>query len=256
MRFPILFLALAAAASAWAGEGCWYFDIHTVAPTFTGHCKGIQDGSAVQFDLVNDLALARTGTPPGASIEYQGSRFALELSMDRQDYGGSNTLNQTVQIGGQTFSAQARLTSTLKVNAYTGNGTIRIFRWPSAWIGLDLGVEITTVDLDATAENHLLGAPATAIFKYPLRMPQLGPAAGFKAFGNRLVARGHYHFLAYQGATYHHAGADVRYFPLPWLGIRAFVSGEGWRVPDNSIAQNLEIGLERNGAGFGLVARF
>ena len=257
MRTSLTLLALVAAVPVWASDpGSWNFDIHSFGPTLTGHYNGTQDGNPVHFDLVNDLALAKTGTPSGASIEYQGPRFALELSMDDQKYAGSNTIQQQVQIGGQTWNAQALITSSLKVTTYTGNWTIRFFKWPTAWIGLDLGVETTAVDLNASGVNYLIGTPATAIFKFPLPMPQLGPSAGFRAFDNRLVVRGHYHYLDYKGATYHHFGADARLFLLKWLGVRAFMANEGWKVPDNSVAKDLEIGLDRNGAGFGVVARF
>ena len=257
MRSTLLLLALVAATPVLASEpGYWYFDVHEVGPTFTGHYKGTQNSQPVDFDLVGDLGLAKTTTKPGGSIEYQGPRFGLELSMDEQDYGGSNTINRNIVIGGQTYNAQALVTSSLKMTCYTGNWTIRVFKWPDFWIGLDLGAEVTAIDLNASGVNYLLGVPATAVFKSPLPMPQLGPSAGFKVFGDRLVARAHYHFLDYKGASYHHTGADVRFFPLKWLGVRAFVANESWKVPDNSVAKDLEIGLDRSGAGFGVVARF
>jgi len=258
MRILVVTAALLAAlpALAQANGGVWYLDVHRVAPTLEGHYKGTQNGNAVDFDLVNDLGLAKDSTQAGVALEYQGPRFGLELSAESQNYVGSSVLNRQVTISGQTYDAEAQVNSTIKVTNYTFNWTIRFIRTPGAWLGLDLGVLGTALDLNATGYNYLGATPAMAHFKSGLPMPQVGPSVGFTSLGGRFALRGYYHFLDYKGATYHHAGGDLRYFPLNWLGVRAFVSTESWKVPANSVAKDLDIGLDRSGTGFGVVLRF
>ena len=239
-----------------AGGGAWYVDIHHVAPTLEGHYKGTQDGQPVNFDIAGDLGLAKDSTPLGLGLEYQGPRFGLEFSVESQNYAGRNVLNRDITISGETYNAQETVFSTVKTTTYTGNWTIRFMRTPGFWLGLDLGVRGTTLDLHASANNYLLNMPAVAQFKSGLPMPQVGPSAGYYGLDGRLVARAFYHYLGYQGASYHHAGGDLRFFPLKWLGVRAFVDSEGWKVPDNTLSKNLEIGLDRTGAGFGVVVKF
>lgn len=257
MRILVASAVLAASlpALAQADGGAWYLDVHRVAPTLSGHYKGTQDGQPVDFDLQNDLGLTKDNTVVGGSLEYQGPRFGLELSLEGQNYAGDTLLNRPITISGTTYQTQARVTTTLKTLTYTGNWTIRFVRSPGPWIGLDLGVRATTVDLKAHGDTYLTGA-ADARFKSPLPMPQIGPSVGLNTFEGKLVARAYYHYLAYKGATYHHAGADVRIFPLKWLGVRAFYDDESWKVPDNTLSKDLEIGLDRKGAGFGVVVRF
>ncbi len=257
MRALILTAAVAAAPAICQAEGgVWYLDVHRVSPTLEGHFKGTQDGEPVDFDIVKDLALAKKGSKLGGSLEYQGPRFGLELSVEAQDYAGSNLLSRDVTISGETYHAQAQVVTSVKLVTYTFNWTIRFVRTPGAWLGLDLGVRGASLDLDAAGTDYLASQTRTASFKSGLPMPQVGPSAGYTGLDGRLALRGYYHLLAYKGATYHHAGGDVRFFPLKWLGVRAFFANETWKVPDNSLAKDLEIGLDRSGAGFGAVIKF
>lgn len=258
MRSQIVLAALVAALPVFAqdGGGAWYLDAHRVAPTLEGHYLGVQDGQPVSFDLVKDLGLTKDKTTVGVGLEYQGPRFGLEVSVESQNYVGSSVLTRDVTISGETYNAQATLNSTVKVVNYTGNWTIRFVRSPGFWIGLDLGARGTSLDLNAVGQNYLTNTPIAAHFKSGIPMPQVGPSLGYTAFGGRLAARAFYHYLAYKGASYHNAGGDVRFFPLSWVGVRAFTSTEGWKLPNNSVAKNLEVGLDRSGTGFGVVLKF
>lgn len=258
MRFSVLTAVFFAVVPAAAQEarGFWNLDVHRVAPSLSGTYNGTQDGKAVNFDIQNDLALTKDTTPLGASLEYQGPRFALAVSYDAQNYVGANVIQRDVTISGQTYHAQATVDTRLKVTNFSGLWTVRFMRTPGFWIGLDLGVRGTALQLDATGSEYLASNTLAASFKSGLPMPQVGPSAGYTGFGGRLVIRGNYHYLAYKGATYHFTEGDIRFFPLDWLGVRAFVQGESWKVPDNSLAKDLDITLDRSGAGFGLVAKF
>jgi hypothetical protein len=65
-----------------------------------------------------------------------------------------------------------------------------------------------------------------------------------------------FHLLGYKGATYRHAGADLRFFPISWLGVRAYFDNEHFRVPKGSIKDDLDILLDRSGTGLGIVFRY
>ncbi len=257
MRTLVLSAAILAALPASAqSRGAWFLDLHRVAPTLEGSYTGMQDGKPVNFDIVKDLALAKDSTRVGVALEYQGPRFGLELSAESQDYAGSNLISRDVTISGQTWNAQATVATSVKMTNYTGNWTIRFMRTPGFWIGADLGVRGTVLDLNATGTSYLTGVTSKASFKSGLPMPQVGPSVGYYGLDGRLVLRGFYHYLGYKGARYHHAGADVRYFPLDWLGVRVFTSGESWKVPSDTISKDLAITLDRSGTGFGLVLKF
>jgi hypothetical protein len=258
MRSLVLTAALVASLPALAQDahGSWYLDVHQVSPTLEGNYKGTQDNKPVDFDLVNDLGLAKNGNSPGFALEYQGPRFGLELSMESQKYLGSKVINREITISGQTFSAQALVDSNIKATNYTFNWTIRLMRTPGFWLGIDLGVRGTSLDVHAKATNYMFNQEDSADFKSGLPMPQVGLSTGYTALEGRLAIRAFYHYLGYKGATYHNAGGDVRYFPLSWLGVRAFTNSESWKVPTDSISKDLNINLDRAGTGFGLVFKF
>jgi hypothetical protein len=249
-------LLAALPAFAQGVESHWYLDVHRFTPTMTGHFDGISNNQPIDVDLQNDLALEKDKTKIGYGAEYQGTRFGLELSRDEQDYAGTNKISRAITINGQTFAASTLVTSSLKATNNTLNWTIRAVTWPHFWAGLDLGARATQLQLDATGVEPFTGVNAAADYKITLPIPQVGPSLGIVAFDGRLVAKGMVHVLAYKGANYIHTGVDLRFFPISWLGVRAFFDDEHFRVPDNSIKDNLDILLDRKGTGFGIVARF
>ena len=252
----VLCLAAALPVAGQAPKAAWYFGLQHVAPTFEGHFEGIQDDKPILIDLQNDLAIGKDSTKLGFALEYQGPRFGVEFAMDEQDYKGANTINRKITISGQDYNAGAYVTTDLKIKNYTFNWTIRALKFERAWIGVDLGARVWDMDLKALGNEPFTGVSASAVEKFPIPIPQIGLATGFQAFDGQLVAKGYYHTLFYAGANYNHLGADVRYFPLKWLGVRAFVDKETLDVPKGSIKDDLEIRLDRNGVGFGVMVRF
>jgi len=231
--------------------------LHRVGPTFEGHFNGVQDSKPLVVDLQTDFGLQKDASKIGGSLEYQGPRFGVEFSGQEQDYRGHNFIQKDVQLNGSTFHAGATVDSTVRLKDYTFNWTIRALKWPQFWIGVDLGARVWDLEMTASAYEPLTTAyvpPVTE--KVPLPIPQIGLSTGFDAFGKRIVAKGFYHILSYKGASYHHAGADVRYFPVRWLGIQVFTDTESFDVPKGSIKDDLEVRLDRQGTGFGLVLRF
>jgi hypothetical protein len=258
MRLSTACLVLLSAlpACAQGAESHWYLDVHRFTPTLTGHYNDTSGGNPVAVDFQNDLALAKDQAKVGYGLEYQGPRFGLAFSSDEEDYAGRHTIAEKIVINNQTFNANTLVTSSLKATNYNLNWTIRAFRWPQFWLGLDLGARATQLKLDATGVEPFTGVTASAAYKTTLPIPQVGPSLGFTGFHNRLVARASYHLLAYKGCTYSHTSADLRIFPLSWLGIMVFADDEHARVPQGSIKSTLDATLDRSGTGLGIVARF
>jgi hypothetical protein len=258
MRFPLACLVLVTALPAFAQgtESHWYLDVHRFTPSLTGYFNGTSDGQPMDVDLQGDLGLEKSSTKIGFGAAYEGTRFGLEISRDEQDYAGLATMHRNVTINGQTFNANAVVTSSFKATNNNLNWTIRALKWPQFWIGLDLGARATQVQLDASAVEPFTGVNATADYKTTLPIPQIGPSLGFTGLNGRLVGRASYHLLEYKGCSYGHTGIDLRVFPISWLGIMAFYDNEHFRVPQGSVASNLDALLDRNGMGFGVVARF
>jgi hypothetical protein len=252
----VLALLIALPACAQGVERFWYVDVHRFAPDLGGHFQGVSDGNPIHVDFRADLALSRAPSKPGASVEYQGPRFGLELSGDVQSYAGSNVIPANIAIEGQTYLANTLVTSSVRATNWNGNWTIRYLTWPQFWLGADLGLRYTTLNLETSGSNGFSGVAATANYRSTLPIPQLGPSLGFSAMGGQLVGRGMVHLLAFKGATYTHLGADLRYFPVSWLGLRVFADSERLRVPDGSIKSDLDLTLDRSGTGIGIVARF
>jgi len=258
MRTTLATLVLLSALPALAQgmEKHWYADVHWYRPSLDGHYDDLSGSSPISVDLKDDLALGRQGSHPGFGLEYQGPRFGVELSRDQQDYSGRNRVSRDITIDGQTFSASTVVTSSLKATTTTFNWTIRCFTLPEFWIGLDLGGQALETEIRASGEDPLSATTTTADYKTTFPVPQIGPSLGFVAAGGRLVGRGMYHFLAYKGCTYNNFGADLRYFPISWLGMRVFAESERFRVPKDSLKNNLDARLDRSGVGLGIVARF
>lgn len=251
-------LALLAALPALAQgmEKHWYADVHWYRPTLEGHYDDLSGSNPISVDLKDDLALARKGAHAGFGLEYQGPRFGVEFSRDQQDYAGRNQVSRDIVVNGQTFTANTVVNSSMKVTTTALNWTIRCYTTPSFWIGLDLGARALETEIHANGVNALTAVQASANYKTTFPVPQIGPSLGFVAADGKLVGRALYHLLAYKGCTYNHFGADLRFFPISWLGLRAFGDVERFRVPRNSIKNDMDARLDRSGLGLGVVARF
>lgn len=259
MNRTALALALAPCLPLLSGDPdrTFQIDLHRVAPTFEGHFKGMQDGKPLRVDLQEDFGLQKDSTKPGLGLEYQGPRFGVEFSGEEQDYRGHNFIQKDVQINGTTFHAGAMVDSNVKLRDYTFNWTIRALARPQFWIGIDLGARVWDLEMTASAYEPLTTAYVAPVTeKVPLPIPQIGLSSGFNALDKRIVAKAYYHLLSAKGATYHHAGADLRCFPLRWLGVRVFTETQKLDVPNGSVKDDLEILLNRQGTGFGIVLRF
>ena len=236
--------------------GPWSVDVHSWSGTLSGHYLGMQDSQPFDVDLKNDLALASQKAQVGFGLEYQGHRFGLEVSSDGQTYQGVNTISKVVTINGQSFNVGARVNSTVKSQTTVFNWTIRALSFEHVWAGFDLGVRQTSLEIQASAYSALVSSTASADYKANYPIPQVGVAAGFNLFSGRLVGRAYYHTLAYSGASYNVQGVDLRFFPVSWVGVKAFAASAKLTVPQGSIKNDADIALDESGSGFGVVFRF
>lgn len=260
MRSALPLLLCATALTADEPAGKWNMGLQAFGPTLTGVFHGLVDGQMIDFDIEKDLRLTKDKATPGIFLEYQGRRFGLALSADGQDYQGHAVLTRPVNLGGTTYPATFTVDSKLQLKSYELNWTIRAFVWEYAWIGVDLGLHGWNMDLSASGTgpdpNTGQTVTRTSSEQVPVPIPQIGLSAGGRALGDRLVFRASYHLLSRNGASYRRTQGDVRFFPLSWLGVRAFVDNETFDVPKGSVQDDLRLDLTRSGAGFGVVFRF
>ena len=141
----------------------------------------------------------------------------------------------------------------MKLASVDGIWTIKFVRGSDAWVGLDLGVQSWKIDMDATDFSGAI-PPASTSITAPI--PQIGLSAGGRGFNGGIEAKAYVHYLTYKQAKYTMLGADLRYFPVRWFGLRAFYEGSTFDVPQGSVKDDLEFKLDRKGVGFGGVFRF
>ena len=232
------------------------FGLQSYGPTLSGHFSGIQDGQPISLDLDSDLGLAKDTTSVGGFLDYQGPRFAFQVSSASNEYRGDQVLNRQITLNGTAYNANDRVFSHVKLSSVDGTWTIKLVRGQSAFLGLDLGVQVWKIDLDVHDLPPSPATPSYASTSVTAPIPQFGLSAGVKAFGDRLEAKAYYHYLGYKSATYTRPGVDVRFFPVHWFGLRAFYDGGTFDVPQGSVKNDLEFKLDRKGGGFGVVIRF
>ncbi|MDR3683796.1 MAG: hypothetical protein P4L11_08705 [Geothrix sp.] len=230
----------------------WTLGGQVYGPTLTGHFNGTISGQAIGLNLDSDLGLGKDKTTPGFFIDYQGPRFAFQLSNGSAEYRGDRTLTQQITLNGKTFSQSDRVQSHVKLATVDGIWTIKFVKGSDAWLGLDLGAQVWKLDMDATDLTN----PATASTNVSVPIPQIGLSAGGRGLDGGLEAKAYVHYLGYKQAKYTLLGADLRYFPVRWFGLRAFYEGSSFDVPKGSVKDDLAFQLDRKGFGFGGVFRF
>jgi hypothetical protein len=234
-------------------ERTWSLGGQVYGPTLTGHFQGVQDGQPLALDLDSDLGLGKDKVTPGFFLNYQGPRFLFQVSNGTTEYRGDRVITRTVTVNGQDYTAGTRVQSHVKLASVDGIWTIKFTRGNDAWVGLDLGVQSWTLDLDASDASGII-APASTRVTAPI--PQIGLSAGGRSSGGGFEGKAYVHYLGYKQAKYTLLGADVRFFPVSWFGLRAFYEGGSFDVPKGSVKDDLEFKLDRKGVGFGGVFRF
>ncbi len=233
----------------------WSLGGQVYGPTLTGHFQGVQSGQPISVDLDSDLGLSKDKTTPGFFLDYQGPRFAFQISNGTAEYRGDRVVTQPVTVNGQTFSVGTEVQSHVKLASVDIIWTTKFAGGQDAWLGFDLGAQIWTIDMDANS-GPTSGSAIQASTRVTAPIPQLGLSAGGRGFNGGLEAKVYIHYLGYKQAKYTMVGADLRYFPVRWFGLRAFYEGSSFDVPKGSLKDDLEFKLDRKGVGFGGVFRF
>ena len=234
----------------------WTLGAQTFSPTLTGHFQGVQDGLPILVDLDADLGLGKDKAVPGFFLDYQGPRFAFQVTSGTTEYRGDRVVNRTVTINGVPYTAGSRVQSHVKLASIDGTWTIKYISDPAGWLGIDLGVQAWTLDMDAYGTAPVPGAALASNTRVTAPIPQIGLSGGTRGFNGAIEAKAYVHYLGYKQAKYTLTGADVRVFPVSWFGLRAFYESGSFDVPKGSVKDDLELQLERKGVGFGAVVRF
>lgn len=224
-------------------------------PALTGHFLGVQDGQQIDVNLNSDLGLGKDKTTPGFFLDYQGPRFGFQVSGGAADYRGNQMVSRPVTINGTIYPINSQVLSHVKLASLDGTWTIKLISESNAWIGLDLGAQVWTVDLDAivTPPSSASQTESTQV-KAPI--PQVGLSGGSRGYNGAIESKIYFHYLGYKQAKYTMYGLDLRIFPVSWFGLRAFYDAGKLDVPKGSIKDDLELQLERKGLGLGAVLRF
>src|ERR1035438_7263798 len=181
--------------------GHWNFGIIRQAPDFTGNYAKTGESS---WDTARDLGLGKDSTGVGVLLDYEGRRFLLHMGTYSQNYAGDSNPTIPVTINNQTFNANARLQSKIKLQDYELDWTIKLWRWDAAYIGLDLGFNAWKLDVSAlgTATSNGVTATQSESDSVTVPIPQIGLSAGGH-FGSNVDVRGYYNLLSKSGASYH-----------------------------------------------------
>lgn len=256
VRIPLLCatLPLLAQAPSAPQGGRWTLGAQRLAPDLSGSVYIQNSGSTSSFDLQRDLNLGKDFTLTGFLAGYEGPRFLLQVSSTGERYEGRNILTSAATVNGITYTVGTDLHSRLKVAATDLTWVIKVLRWDQAYLGVDLGANLWKLEVDATGTSG--GSTQSAHDDLTAPIPQLGASAGAHLFGGVLDLRGSYHFLNKSGASYHHAVAEARAYPLRWLGVRVFLEDEKLDVPKDSLSSDFALNVDRKGTGLGLVFRF
>jgi hypothetical protein len=208
------------------------------------------------LDLDGDLGLGKDKTTPGLFLDYQGPRFGFQVSNGAAEYRGDRVVSRTITLNGTNYTAGTRVQSHVKLASMDGIWTIKFVRDTDVWLGLDLGVQAWTLDMDAIGTPPLPATPVSASTRVTAPIPQIGLSGGSRGFNGAVESKAYIHYLGYKQAKYTLFGADLRIFPVSWFGLRVFYEGGSFNVPKGSIKDDLEFKLDRKGVGLGAVVRF
>jgi hypothetical protein len=252
-RSAALLLALTMVSQA--QDGRWSVGIYTGAPDLKGRMKDWTDPDFRNFDLHNDFDLTSDKIGLGFHMEYLGKKLGFSLDYAVQDYAGLSRIDRTIKIGNVELMVGLDVKSSLENSAFDFTGIYKVWQGDKAWAGFNIGVQGWYLDLNAEGTSGLV-EPVAAFETFVVPIPPIGVSGGYEALQDRLVLSGKAQFLTFKGASCTRYTADARYYIMPSLGIRAFVDAQRLDAPKDSIVSDIELKLDRNIVGFGVVARW
>jgi len=239
-----------------APQSTFTLGVQSFGPTLTGHLQGAYDGQPMLVDLNGDLGMGKDKTHTGLFFDYQSQSYALQLSTGSAEYAGNQVTPSPVAVNGAVYQGGDLVQSWAKFSTLDGVFTLKLGGQPDAWIGLDLGLQSWTLDLQTSDASVVAPLPSSSSVSLKMLVPEVGLSGGSRAYNGAFESKAYIRYMNARGGKYILLGTDLRMFITRWLGVRAFYESGRLVAPSGSLKDGLEIGLDRKGAGFGAVLRF
>ncbi|HJW71554.1 MAG TPA: hypothetical protein VJ486_01750 [Geothrix sp.] len=227
------------------------FGVQSFGPSLDGHMSGTLDGHSTVVDLNGDLGIGKDGAKTGLFFDYQGHSFGFQASTSATEYAGNKAVTRDVTVNGATYPNGTMVQSRVKLTSLDGIWTIKLVSEPDSWLGVDLGLQAWTLDLQTAGTS---GGASSVSIKAPI--PQVGLSGGSRAYNGAFESKAYIRYMNAKGGKYTMLGTDFRVFLTRWLGLRAFFETSHLKASKGAVKDDLEIGMDRKGVGFGAVLRF
>jgi hypothetical protein len=192
-------------------------------PDFEGNMQvGLGQVQGTDVDIERDLNLDLEDIPQGRVIWYTGPKSRLFLEYHNANFEGSKTITQPITFKGETFDANAQLSSEIDIDFYR-------LGWVWEFIELGDGVFKFGTQLEArymdvsTNLNGLIGGQAASRSRdFGLPLPLIGLALDINLIKDALNIFGSVTGIPeINGASYLSAEAGVKIIPIRNLSIGA-----------------------------------
>lgn len=230
--------------------------VQTFGPTLSGHMQGTLDGQPMQVDLNGDLGIGKDGAKTGFFFDYQGHSFGFQASTSSTEYAGNRVMTRNVTVNGANYPIGSQVQSRVKLASLDGIWTIKLVSEPDAWMGLDLGLQIWTLDLKTAGALLAVPTPPSSNVSIKAPLPQVGLSGGSRGYNGAFESKAYIRYMKAKGGAYLMVGTDLRMFITRWFGLRAFYESSRLSGSKGAVKDDLEIGIDRKGVGFGAVLHF
>jgi hypothetical protein len=224
--------------------------VQSFGPTVTGSLNGLQ----TQVDLNSDFGLSKDKTHTGFFVDYQTPGYALQASTGSSEYAGNQVMGQPVALGGVIFPTGTTVQSWMKLTSLNGIWTLKFASDPDTWMGVDLGLQVWTLDLRGTAA--LSAPPIASSISLKAPIPQVGLSGGSRFYNGAMESKAYVRYMNARGGKYTLIGTDLRMFLTSWFGLRVFYENSHLDAPKGAIKDDLDLRIDCKGMGFGGVIRF
>ncbi len=189
-------------------------------PDFKGNVTYDGDvADATDLDLVDDLGMERESYPMIEIFAGLGDHH-LSFTYYQASYSGSETLDQDIDFGDETFSADADVDSDLEITVMDFAYQWDAIDLENILAGASLGLvgKVKYLDITASVEEDTVGKEEADI-GVPIPMVGLNFHVGILA--DIVEARVQVTGMGYSGNNVVEFLADVSYTPFPFMDIHA-----------------------------------
>ncbi|MBE0510589.1 MAG: hypothetical protein IBX49_07655 [Gammaproteobacteria bacterium] len=172
----------------------------------------VQDGND-ELSLKNDLGIEKSNqTLAGFQIGALGQH--LRFRYLPYAFDGRNTLSRDVDFGGENFTVNDDVESSIKLTEYALDYRFIPINTPLGYLGMGLGVNVFDSEIVLKTDTDEAKSSAT------LPIPTLGVAAGIHLPLTGLTINGDLSGLAYDGNSYRNLELNLDYQPFALMGLR------------------------------------